>query len=101
MKLEFKGVDISTEEKFIHYIKALNKEIIKRNAETEEQKEHTYDIRYLCKRYRRIVAKEKKALFMAEHECLKCVYFQRLTRKCQANCVCLLEEPITKEGRLI
>lgn len=65
MKLGFKGVDISTEEKFIRYIESLNKEIMKRNAKTEGPKEPLYDIKYLRKRYRRIVAKEKKAMFMA------------------------------------
>lgn len=99
MKLGFKGVDISTEEKFIRYIESLNKEIMKRNAKTEGPKEPLFDIKYLRKRYRRIVAKEKKAMFMAEHECLRCVYFQRLTRKCQANGKCLLEEPTTRERR--
>lgn len=99
MKLDFKGVDISTEEKFIRYIETLNKEIMKRNAKTKGPKEPSYDIKYLRKRYRRIIAKEKKALFMAEHGCLKCVYFQRLARKCQANGKCLLEEPTTRERR--
>jgi hypothetical protein len=98
MKLDFRGVDISTEEKFIRYIKALNQEIMGRNAETNDPKEPIYDINYLRKRYRRILAKEKRALFMAEHECLKCVYFQRMTAKCQANGKCLLEEPMTSKG---
>lgn len=55
-------------------------------------KQDLYDVSYLKKRYRKIVAKNEKALFMADHECLKCVYFQRLARKCQANCKCPLEE---------
>ena len=42
MKLDFKGVDISTEAKFIRYIKSLNKEIMKRNAKTEGPKETLY-----------------------------------------------------------
>ena len=42
MKLDFKGVDISTEAKFIRYIESLNKEIMKRNAKTEGPKETLY-----------------------------------------------------------
>lgn len=91
MELTFKGVDISTEEKFVSYINSLNTAIMKQNA-MNEIKQDLYDVSYLKKRYRKIVAKNEKALFMAEHECLKCVYFQRLARKCQANCKCLLEE---------
>jgi len=91
MELTFKGVDMSTEEKFVSYINSLNKAIMKQNA-MNEIKQDLYDVSYLKKRYRKIVARNKKALFMAEHECLKCVYFQRLARKCQANCKCLLEE---------
>lgn len=64
MKLDFNGVDISTEEKFIRYIKALNEEIIKRNAEAGERVEPTYDIKYLRKRYLRIVAKEQYVTFV-------------------------------------
>ena len=75
MELTFKGVDISTEEKFVSYINSLNTAIMKQNA-MNEIKQDLYD----------------KALFMADHECLKCVYFQRLARKCQANCKCPLEE---------
>jgi len=91
MKLTFEGVDISTEEKFVSYIESLNKAIQEQNAMNEIKKE-LYDVSYLKRRYRNIIARNEKALFMAEHECLKCVYFQRLTRKCQANCKCLLEE---------
>ena len=91
MELTFKGVDISTEEKFVSYIKSLNKAILEQNAINEIKKE-LYDVSYLKRRYRKIIARNEKALFMAEHECLKCVYFQRLARKCQANCKCLLEE---------
>ena len=97
MKLCFKGVDISTEEKFIRYIKSLNKEIVKRNAKGKGPKEKTYDIEYLRKRYQRIISKEKNALFLAEHECKKCVYFQKLAKKCRACGNCLLEK-ITKGG---
>ena len=63
---------------------------MKQNA-MNEIKQDLYDVSYLKKRYRKIVAKNEKALFMADHECLKCVYFQRLARKCQANCKCPLE----------
>lgn len=91
MELTFKGVDISTEEKFVSYINSLNTAIMKQNA-MNEIKQDLYDVSYLKKRYRKIVAKNEKALFMADHECLKCVYFQRLARKCQANCKCPLEE---------
>ena len=91
MKLTFEGVDISTEEKFVSYIESLNKAIQEQNAMNEIKKE-LYDVSYLKRRYRNIIARNEKALFMAEHECLKCVYFQRLARKCQANCKCLLEE---------
>lgn len=91
MNLTFEGVDISTEEKFVSYIKSLNKAILEQNAINEIKKE-LYDVSYLKRRYRKIIARNEKALFMAEHECLKCVYFQRLARKCQANCKCLLEE---------
>ncbi len=91
MKLTFEGVDISTEEKFVSYIESLNKTIQEHNAMNEIKKE-LYDVSYLKRRYRNIIARNEKALFMAEHECLKCVYFQRLARKCQANCKCLLEE---------
>ena len=91
MKLTFEGVDISTEEKFVSYINSLNTAIMKQNA-MNEIKQDLYDVSYLKKRYRKIVARNEKALFMEEHECLKCVYFQRLARKCQANCKCLLEE---------
>ena len=97
MKLTFKGVDISTEEKFVSYINSLNTAIMKQNA-MNEIKQDLYDVSYLKKRYRKIVARNEKALFMAEHECLKCVYFQRLARKCQANCKCLLEE--STDGRV-
>ena len=82
MELTFKGVDISTEEKFVSYINSLNTAIMKQNA-MNEIKQDLYDVSYLKKRYRKIVA---------DHECLKCVYFQRLARKCQANCKCPLEE---------
>ena len=101
MELTFKGVDISTEEKFVSYINSLNTAIMKQNAMNEIKQDLydgqtylllLYDVSYLKKRYRKIVARNEKALFMAEHECLKCVYFQRLARKCQANCKCLLEE---------
>ena len=91
MNLTFEGVDISTEEKFVSYIKSLNKAILEQNAINEIKKE-LYDVSYLKRRYRKIIARNEKALFMAEHECLKCVYFQRLARKCQANCKCPLEE---------
>ena len=91
MNLTFEGVDISTEEKFVSYIKSLNKAILEQNAINEIKKE-LYDVSYLKRRYRKIIARNEKALLMAEHECLKCVYFQRLARKCQANCKCLLEE---------
>ena len=80
MKLTFKGVDISTEEKFVSYINSLNTAIMKQNA-MNEIKQDLYDVSYLKKRYRKIVARNEKALFMEEHECLKCVYFQRLARK--------------------
>ena len=83
MELTFKGVDISTEEKFVSYINSLNTAIMKQNA-MNEIKQDLYDVSYLKKRYRKIVAKNEKALFMADH--------QRLARKCQANCKCPLEE---------
>ena len=35
MKLTFKGVDISTEEKFVSYINSLNTAIMKQNAMNE------------------------------------------------------------------
>lgn len=39
MELTFKGVDISTEEKFVSYIKSLNKAILEQNAINEIKKE--------------------------------------------------------------
>ena len=64
MKLTFKGVDISTEEKFVSYINSLNTAIMKQNA-MNEIKQDLYDVSYLKKRYRKIVARNEKALFMA------------------------------------
>ena len=97
MELTFDGVDISTEDKFVSYINHLNKVIIEHNAKNDMPKQDLYDVNYLLKRYRIIIARNNKALFMTEHECLKCVYFQRLARKCQANSICLLEQ-ITEGG---
>ena len=54
MKLTFKGVDISTEEKFVSYINSLNTAIMKQNA-MNEIKQDLYDVSYLKKRYRKIV----------------------------------------------
>lgn len=65
MKLTFKGVDISTEEKFVSYINSLNTAIMKQNA-MNEIKQDLYDVSYLKKRYRKIVARNEKALFMEE-----------------------------------
>ena len=56
MKLTFKGVDISTEEKFVSYINSLNTAIMKQNA-MNEIKQDLYDVSYLKKRYRKIVAR--------------------------------------------
>lgn len=70
MNLTFEGVDISTEEKFVSYIKSLNKAILEQNAINEIKKE-LYDVSYLKRRYRKIIARNEKALFMAEHECLR------------------------------
>lgn len=39
MNLTFEGVDISTEEKFVSYIKSLNKAILEQNAINEIKKE--------------------------------------------------------------
>ena len=49
MKLTFKGVDISTEEKFVSYINSLNTAIMKQNA-MNEIKQDLYDVSYLKKR---------------------------------------------------
>ena len=46
MKLTFKGVDISTEEKFVSYINSLNTAIMKQNA-MNEIKQDLYDVSYL------------------------------------------------------
>ena len=62
MELTFKGVDISTEEKFVSYINSLNTAIMKQNA-MNEIKQDLYDVSYLKKRYRKIVARNEKALF--------------------------------------
>lgn len=97
MDLVFNGVDISTEKKFISYIKDLNKSIMESNAIESKTMQKPYDIDYMRKRYRRIVAKNKKAEFMAEYDCYKCIYFQRLARKCQANCDCILENTQMQE----
>ena len=97
MELTFKGVDISTEEQFVSYINSLNTAIMKQNA-MNEIKQDLYDVSYLKKRYRKIVARNEKALFMAEHECLKFVYFQRLARKCQANCKCVSLKNLWQEA---
>ena len=60
MELTFKGVDISTEEKFVSYINSLNTAIMKQNA-MNEIKQDLYDVSYLKKRYRKIVAKNERA----------------------------------------
>ena len=60
MELTFKGVDISTEEKFVSYINSLNTAIMKQNA-MNEIKQDLYDVSYLKKRYRKIVARNEKA----------------------------------------
>ena len=54
MKLTFKGVDISTEEKFVSYINSLNTAIMKQNA-MNEIKQDLYDVSYLKKRYRKMM----------------------------------------------
>ena len=59
MKLTFKGVDISTEEKFVSYINSLNTAIMKQNA-MNEIKQDLYDVSYLKKRYRKIVARTER-----------------------------------------
>ena len=46
MELTFKGVDISTEEKFVSYINSLNTAIMKQNA-MNEIKQDLYDVSYL------------------------------------------------------
>ena len=45
MELTFKGVDISTEEKFVSYINSLNTAIMKQNA-MNEIKQDLYDVSY-------------------------------------------------------
>lgn len=64
MKLTFKGVDISTEEKFVSYINSLNTAIMKQNA-MNEIKQDLYDVSYLKKRYRKIVARNGNRLMMS------------------------------------
>ena len=54
MNLTFEGVDISTEERFVSYIKSLNKAILEQNAINENKKE-LYDVSYLKRRYRKII----------------------------------------------
>ena len=43
MKLTFKGVDISTEEKFVSYVNSQNTAIMKKNA-MNEIKQDLYDV---------------------------------------------------------
>lgn len=99
MKLTFKGVDISTEEKFVSYINSLNTAIMKQNA-MNEIKQDLYDVSYLKKRYRKIVARNEKALFMAEHECLKCVYFKDWPRKLSGKFVSVSQKNLPEEAYL-
>ena len=58
MNLTFEGVDISTEERFVSYIKSLNKAILEQNAINENKKE-LYDVSYLKRRYRKIIARNE------------------------------------------
>lgn len=92
MNVTVNGVDISTEGRFLGYINSLNEEIMEQNAKGDVKKELQYNVGYLLRRYRYIMAKNKMAEFMAENECMKCVFYQRLARKCNANHECLLEK---------
>lgn len=91
MKLNYKDEDLSTEGRFISYINSLNEEIMRRNASESHDKQKLYNLGYLLRRYRLIMARNKRAIFMAENKCLQCVYYQRLNRKCFANCKCHLD----------
>lgn len=92
MKLNYKGEDLSTEGRFINYINAINEDIMIHNASEDYDKQKLYNLGYLLRRYRLIMARNKRAVFMAENKCLQCVYYQKLNRKCFANCKCLLDE---------
>lgn len=98
MKIVYKGVDISTEDKFLGFVDRINQQIQKQviNQNSYQIKE-PLDKDYLLKRYRIIVSRNKKRLFMAENDCYRCEYFQKLARKCQANCVCELEKTAAVE----
>lgn len=99
LKIVYKGVDISTEEKFLGFVDSINQQIQKQEINQESyQIKEPLDKDYLLKRYRIIVSRNKKRLFMAENDCYRCEYFQKLARRCQANCVCELEKQLTKTG---
>ena len=99
MKIVYKGVDISTEKKFLGFVDSINQQIQEQaiNQDSYQIKE-PLDKDYLLKRYRIIVSRNKKKLFMAENGCYRCEYFQKLARRCQANFVCELEKHFTKAG---
>ena len=80
MELTFKGVDISTEEKFVSYINSLNTAIMKQNA-MNEIKQDLYDVSYLKKRYRKIVARNEKALFMGRARMFEMCLFPKTGTK--------------------
>lgn len=87
MEIIYDGVDISTEEKFLDYIDVINQKAQEQHLVDNNQDRKMLDREYLLKRYRIIVARNEKRLFMAENDCYRCEYFQKLARKCQANCV--------------
>ena len=99
MKIVYNGVDISTEDKFLGFVDRINQQIQKQviNQNIYQIKE-PLDKDYLLKRYRIIVSRNKKRLFMAENDCYRCEYFQKLARRCQANCVCELDKQLTNAG---
>ena len=63
--LELEFTFPTDQEKFVSYINSLNTAIMKQNA-MNEIKQDLYDVSYLKKRYRKIVARNEKALFMVE-----------------------------------
>lgn len=94
MEIFYDGVDISTEEKFLAYVDNLNSRIREQHQVVNDQQEKLLDREYLLKRYKVIVARNKKRLFMAENDCYRCEYFQKLARKCHANCECEMEKTV-------
>lgn len=99
MKIVYKGVDISTEKKFLGFVDSINQQIQEQAINKERyQIKEPLDKDYLLNRYRIIVSRNEKRLFMAENDCYRCEYFQKLARRCQANCVCELEKQLTKTG---